>query len=157
MKIIIKHNSVTATNIYNINFSISWKFLSNLLLKIPFLEYSLIKIGITRSHAVSKNHNVKVGLSPSKQNYFYLLQWKHFKNDGKWFLFHLKSSSRSLDIKIFVLKFWPCRKNVLIRKIKFISKFITSQPGYQRITIHILPNISWSKGNQTLKFGQVSI
>ena len=31
----------------------------------------------------------KVGLSPSRQNYFYLLQWKHFKNKEKWFLFHL--------------------------------------------------------------------
>ena len=31
---------------------------------------------------------------------------------------------------------------------------MTSQPGYQTIVIHILPNISWSKGNQTMKFGQ---
>ena len=29
-----------------------------------------------------------------------------------------------------------------------------SQPGQQTITIHILPNISRSKGNQTMKFGQ---
>ena len=32
---------------------------------------------------------------------------------------------------------------------------MTSQPGYQTIAIHILPNISRSKGNQTIKFGQV--
>ena len=31
---------------------------------------------------------------------------------------------------------------------------MTSQPGQQTVTIHILPNISRSKGNQTLKFGQ---
>ena len=31
---------------------------------------------------------------------------------------------------------------------------MTSQPGYQTITIHILPNISWGKGNETVKFGQ---
>ena len=31
---------------------------------------------------------------------------------------------------------------------------MTSHPGYQTITIHILPNISQSKGNQTIKFGQ---
>ena len=43
----------------------------------------------------------------------------------------------------------------MIRKIKLISKFITSQPGKQTIAIHILPNISRSKGNQTMKFGQL--
>ena len=32
---------------------------------------------------------------------------------------------------------------------------MTSQSGSQAITIHILPNISESKGNQTMKFGQV--
>ena len=32
---------------------------------------------------------------------------------------------------------------------------MTSQPGYQTIAIHVLPNISRSKGNQTIKFGQV--
>ena len=32
---------------------------------------------------------------------------------------------------------------------------MTSQPGLQTITIHILTNISLSKGNQTMKFGQL--
>ena len=32
-------------------------------------------------------------------------------------------------------------------------KFMTPQPGQQTIAIHILPNISRSKGNQTMKFG----
>ena len=32
---------------------------------------------------------------------------------------------------------------------------MTSQPGQQTITVHILPNISRSKGNQTMIFGQV--
>ena len=32
---------------------------------------------------------------------------------------------------------------------------MTSQPGQQTITIHIFPNISRSKGNQAVKFGQV--
>ena len=30
---------------------------------------------------------------------------------------------------------------------------MTSQPGEEAITIHILPNISESKGNQKIKFG----
>ena len=32
---------------------------------------------------------------------------------------------------------------------------MTSQPGKQTIVIYMLPNISRSKGNQTMKFGQV--
>ena len=32
---------------------------------------------------------------------------------------------------------------------------MTSQLGYQTIAIHILSNISRSKGNQTMKFGQL--
>ena len=32
---------------------------------------------------------------------------------------------------------------------------MTSQPGLQTVAIQILPNISQSKGNQTMKFGQL--
>ena len=32
---------------------------------------------------------------------------------------------------------------------------MTSQTGQQIITIHALPNISRSKGNQAMKFGQL--
>ena len=32
---------------------------------------------------------------------------------------------------------------------------MTSQPGSQTIAIHIFANISQSKGNQTMKFGQL--
>ena len=32
---------------------------------------------------------------------------------------------------------------------------MTSQTGQEIITIHILPNISRSKANQTMKFGQL--
>ena len=32
---------------------------------------------------------------------------------------------------------------------------MTSQPGLQTIATHILPNILQSKGNQTMKFGQL--
>ena len=33
---------------------------------------------------------------------------------------------------------------------------MTSQPGKQTIAIHTLPNISRIKGNQTMKFGQLT-
>ena len=72
---------------------------------------------------------LEVRLSRSRKNSFYLLQWKSFKNDEKCFLAHLKSYFRSQDIYIFVLTFWSCRKNDLIRKIRLISKFMTWQPG----------------------------
>ena len=68
----------------------------------------------------------RVGLLPSKKTLFYLLQWQPFKNDEKCFLFHLKSSSHSQDIYMFVLTFWACRKHGLIRKMRLISKFMTS-------------------------------
>ena len=42
----------------------------------------------------------------------------------------------------------------MIRKMLF-SKFMTSQSGKQTNALHILPNISRSKGNQTIKFGQL--
>ena len=32
---------------------------------------------------------------------------------------------------------------------------MTSQPGLQTISIHILPNISQGKGNQKMEFGQL--
>ena len=52
--------------------------------------------------------------------------------------------------------FGQVEKNGFIRKIRLISKFITSQPGQETITIHKLPNNSRSQGNQAMKFGQVT-
>ena len=46
-------------------------------------------------------------------------------------------------------------KNGLIRNITLITKFMTSQPGWQTTTVQILPNISESKGSQTMKFCQL--
>ena len=43
----------------------------------------------------------------------------------------------------------------MIEKIRLISKFITSRPAKQTITIHILTNISRREGNQTIKYGQI--
>ena len=46
-------------------------------------------------------------------------------------------------------------KNDLIRKIRLISEILTSQLGEQTIGIHIISNVSRSKDNQTMKFGQL--
>ena len=51
--------------------------------------------------------------------------------------------------------FGVCRENSLILKIRLTSKFMTSQPGLETIPIHILLNVSQSKNNQTIKFGQL--
>ena len=55
----------------------------------------------------------------------------------------------------FCLDILAIRKNGLIRKIKLISNFMTSQPGKKTIAIHILPNISRSKCNQIMEFDQL--
>ena len=46
------------------------------------------------------------------------------------------------------------KESSLIRKIKLISKFMSSRSGKHEIAIHILLNISTSKGKQTMKSGQ---
>ena len=53
------------------------------------------------------------------------------------------------------MTFWSCRKNGSIRKIRLLLKSMTPQPGLQTIAIHILLNISRSKGNQAVEFGQL--
>ena len=55
----------------------------------------------------------------------------------------------------FCLDFLVMEQNGLIRKIRLISNFMTSKPGQQTIVIHILPNISRSKGNQIIKLDQL--
>ena len=64
----------------------------------------------------------------------------------------LFSFSRNLD---FCLDHSIMQQNNLIRKIRLISNSMASQSGKQTIVIHILPNISRSRGNQTIKFGQL--
>ena len=53
------------------------------------------------------------------------------------------------------MTFWSCRINGLIRKIRLISKSMTSQSGEKTIAIHILTNTSRGEGHQAMKFGQL--
>ena len=53
-----------------------------------------------------------------------------------------------LVFKIF--KFLSWKKNALIRKIRLVWKFMTSQSGKQTIAIHLLSNISRSEDNQAM-------
>ena len=43
-------------------------------------------------------------------------------------------------------------ENGLIKELRLISIFFTSQAGLQLITIHVLSNISESKYSETIKF-----
>ena len=70
-----------------------------------------------------------------------------FISSQKLFLF-----SRCLS---FYFDYLVLYQNGFIKKNSLISEFMTSQPGQQTIVIHILPNISRNKGNQTIKFGQL--
>ena len=88
---------------------------------------------------------LKVGLSPSKNICVICLiesPLKMMKNS-----FHLILRAL-LVLKIFMF---------LLLIFGHVGKtaWLTSQPGLQAIAIHILPNISQSKGNQTMKFGQL--
>ena len=42
-----------------------------------------------------------------------------------------------------------------MKKLTFLSKLMTSQTRHQVIIIHILPDISRSKDDQTMKFDQL--
>ena len=97
-------------------------------------------------------NNITAGLPPSKKFCFIYYNERPLKMMKNAFYFILKALFFLKIFKVFVLTFWSCRKNGLIRKKRLISKFMASQSGQQ---IHILPIISKSKGNQTMKFGQL--
>ena len=98
---------------------------------------------------------VKIALSPSKKVCVICLTESPLKMIKNSFYFNLKALFVLKIFKFLWRLFWSCRKSGLIRKIKLTSKFMTSQPGLQRIAIHKLPNISQSKDNQTMKIGQL--
>ena len=103
---------------------------------------------------IVRTRDVKVGLSPSKKICVICCNESPLKMIENAFYFILKAFSFSRYLS-FVTTFWSCRKNGLIRKIRLTSKSKMPQPGLETIAIHILPNISQSKSNQTMKFGQL--
>ena len=81
------------------------------------------------------------------------LQRKRFK-DYYYFtsksIFSLFSFVESLP-----LIFWIMEENGLIKKLRLIPKYLASSTGKEIIPIHILFNITRSKDNQKMKFGQL--
>ena len=49
--------------------------------------------------------------------------WKPFKNDEKFFLFHLKIFSWSQDIWTIVLTFWSCREMAGSKRLGYFQNF----------------------------------
>ena len=54
-----------------------------------------------------------------------------------------------------LFSFWRYIHFSFTKKLSLISKFMTSQTEQQKITIIIFHNISKSKSNQAMKFGQL--
>ena len=77
-------------------------------------------------------------------------KWKPFKNDEKCFLISSQKLFLFSRYLSFCFDFLVTYRNGLIKKISLISNF-----GYQTVVIHILPNISRSKCNQAMQFGQL--
>ena len=98
----------------------------------------------------------KVRALTFQESFFYLLYENPLKLTKNTFYFIWKSL---FVFKIHKFFSWFCGhlRNGLTRKVSIISKFMTTQPGEQTITLHILilPNISRSKRSQTMKFGQL--
>ena len=102
---------------------------------------------ISKFCKIRKTNQLKVGLksNPHRPQKFVL-----FASMKDAFYFILDALFVLKIFKMFLVM-WEFG---LIKKLRLISKFMTSQPGKQTITIHILPNISRSTDNQTMKFGQ---
>ena len=67
----------------------------------------------------------------------------------------MKNSYFLLKALLVLSGFLVMQKNIFIRKLWLISNFMTSLAGQQIITIHLLPNVSRSKGKQTTIFCQL--
>ena len=99
---------------------------------------------------------LKVGLSPFKETCFICFNESLLKMMKNALDLILKTLCVLKSFKSFSWIFrHAARKNGLIRKLRLISKLMTTQHRYQSVTIQILPNISRSKGNETMEFGQL--
>ena len=93
-----------------------------------------------------------------KRTNFYIFVWSAKTREGGGKIltayFTLKVLS-VLKIFKFLSSIFCHIEKQLDKKDKVNFKFMTSQPGKQKISMHIMSNISRSKGNQRMKFGQL--
>ena len=97
---------------------------------------------------LENQNSFKVGLSPYKNNCVICFNESPLKVMKNVFCFILKA--------LFVLKIFRFLTGLFGHFVwTFCSKFMTSQPDSQIITVHILPNISRCKVNEAMKFGHL--
>ena len=60
----------------------------------------------------------------------------------KWRKMFFISPGKLFSFWRYVVTFWLCRRNGFIRKVRLISKFMTTQLSWQAIAIHIFYKIS---------------
>ena len=140
LRYVLNYSMLNQTRIFNMVLIKKWQFLN------IFAE-NVVPAGSTKSN----QYSIKFRLSPSKNVFVICLIESPLQRLENVFYFILKA------LFVLVLKFLSrsCRKNGLIRKIRLTSKLMTSQAGLQTIAKQTLPNISESKGKQTIKFGQL--
>ena len=151
----LRQNSyiVTTWHIITCRILESWKVRLNNGSKVGVIITDLSKAFDSLNHELLLT-KLKVGLSPSKKNFFICFNENRSKSNEKCFLFYLKSSFCSQDIKIFILNFCSCKKNRLIRKIRLILKFLTSSLDNKQLQYTYCP-IS-TKLNETRQRNLVS-
>ena len=88
-------------------------------------HFSVFWVFFTSVRNTFKLLAINVGFSPSKKHCFISFKESPLKMMKKAY-FILKAI---FVLRMFVLTFWSSRKNSLIRKIRLISKFMTSQPS----------------------------
>ena len=97
---------------------------------------------------------LKLPVSPSKKNCFVFFDKTLLRLVKNSFYFILKALFFLQIFRFLSWRFVHVETTAWLERKRLISKFMASQSGQQIITIHILPNISRSKGNQTMTFLQ---
>ena len=70
-------------------------------------------------------------------------------------LYFMRTALFALGVFTFLSCLFGYVEKRLEKKLRLISQFMTSLTGQQIIKIHIFPNISTSKDNQTMKVGHL--
>ena len=108
----------------------------------PGFHKAMIKIYVS---SMLMSWNLKI----HKSAFFFFHLFFQFERVYFYMLYFAATEAQELPLSTFL------KRINLIRKIRLISKFLTTQPSKQRFTTNLLLNISRIIGNQTMKFGQL--
>ena len=139
--------------IYPFNWVNKWEFVLGIFVKLMFYIFYprlFIKVGI--SHL--KKCFICFDDSHLKCFLFHIFFNESHLKSFRFILFFMLFYFFVLNL-FFSLIFGHVEKTASLVRLSLISKSMKLQLDEQTITIHKSPNISRSKGNQTMKFGQV--